>query len=191
MRPRPSRRTTFRSLVAPSSHSHTNWTHPYNAAKAKSASPHATPNGIKTNDLLLHTMLAPALAQIPIDDILASQSLSLAVVPAHTGAIPHPAQAGKRGPRGKADITHNGIGDGPSKDIPAAPGTLTALAIASGQQAPVSVGGKRAAGTGGHWVLGKSLAELKRMESASQLEIDSDWARMQGTLGRGRRARGE
>ena len=84
------------------------------------------------------------------------------------------------------------MADGGDKDsISAAPGTLTALAIASGQQQPAQPKTSRGAGAQGQWVLGKSLADLSKMTSASQLEIESDWARIQGTTGRGRRNRGE
>lgn len=73
-------------------------------------------------------------------------------------------------------------------EIVAAPGTATALAVASGQQRGRGAG---AGASQGQWVLGKSLAELKKMESATTLEIESDWARIQGTGGRGRRNRGD
>jgi hypothetical protein len=149
-----------------------------------SISPDENTGGPKTNDLLLHNLLAPALAHIGIDDILAPNSTSLIVTPAPSTQIYQPAP-GKRGPRGK-HVDVNG-----DKDVSAAPGTLTALAIASGQQAPVQPKTSRGAGAQGQWVLGKSLADLSKMTSASQLEIDSDWARMQGTTGRGRRNRGD
>ena len=135
----------------------------------------------KTNDLLLHSMLAPSLAVISTDDIINPQSSSLAIVPASNG-INQP----KRGPRGKPEPAN-----AEAKETLAAPGTLTALAIASGQQQPVPVRSRNAAGAQGQWVLGKSLADLKKMESASQLEVESDWARIQGATGRGRRARGD
>jgi hypothetical protein len=147
--------------------------------------PGEIPEGTHVKDLLLHSQLAPSLAAISVDDILTPNSTSLLVTPAASGAV-FPAGAGKRGPRGKGD---NNV----DKDmISAAPGTLTALAIASGQQQPAQPKtNNRGAGAQGQWVLGKSLAELKKMESASQLEMDSDWARIQGGTGRGRRNRGE
>jgi len=129
-------------------------------------------------------MLAPSLAVLSTDDILTPQSSSLAIVPPTNGSSFSAHQA-KRGPRGKAEPPAD------AKETPAAPGTLTALAIASGQQQPVPVRSRNAAGAPGGWVLGKSLAELKKMESASQLEVESDWARIQGGNGRGRRARGD
>lgn len=149
-----------------------------------SVTPDENTNGPKTNDLLLHNLLAPALATVGVDDILAPNSTSLIITPAPNTQIYQPAP-GKRGPRGK-QVDANG-----DKEVSAAPGTLTALAIASGQQAPVQPKTSRGAGAQGQWVLGKSLADLSKMTSASQLEIDSDWARMQGTTGRGRRNRGD
>lgn len=139
---------------------------------------------IPHNDLLLHSLLAPALAQINTDDILSSSTTSLTVQPA-IGAAPFNANP-KRGPRGKDPIKEGG-------EIVPAPGTATALAIASGGG---QTRGSRAAGGGAgagasQWVHGKSLAELKKMECASQLEMESDWARIQGTGGRGRRNRGD
>lgn len=130
---------------------------------------------IPKNDLLLHSLLAPALAHINTDDILSSSASSLAVQP-QIGPIafnPNP----KRGPRGKETVKEG--------EILPAPGTATALAVASGQQRGRGAGASQA-----QWVLGKSLAELKKMESASQLEMDSDWARIQGTGSR-RRTRGD
>lgn len=181
IRPRPTRRMPFRSRVgSPSSRDETP-----GAVGSNGYLPPVkdeSPPGTKSNDILYHSLLAPALTQISTDDILTPHSTSLAIVPAATVANP---QAGKRGPRGKNDV------NGDHKETPAAPGTLTALAIASGQQAPAVPKGTRGAGATGQWVLGKSLAELKRMESASQLEIESDWARIQGSTGRGRRARGD
>lgn len=148
----------------------------------------SSPSGLtsRPTDLLLHSMLAPSLAIISTDDILTPQSSSLAIVPAVNGSTLAANQA-KRGPRGKPEPAAD------AKEIPAAPGTLTALAIASGQQQPIPVSRSRnAAGAqGGGWVLGKSLAELKKMESATQLEVESDWARIQGGHGRGRRTRGD
>jgi len=134
-----------------------------------------------TNDLMLHALLAPALVSISTDDIISPNSSSLAIVPPvnNTTVAYAPAPGGKRGPR-KND-------DNP-KDIGAAPGTLTALAIASGQQQPAVKGSRGAGGVQqGQWVLGKSLAEMKKMEQASQLEVESDWARIQGSHGRRRR----
>lgn len=145
----------------------------------------------KPTDLLLHSLLAPALANISTDDILSSQSSSLTIhPPASTSNF---VNANKRGPRGKDNTNNAANGE---KEILAAPGTLTALAIASSQQAPekLAAKGSRNAGAGatqGQWVLGKSLAELKKMESASQLEVESDWARIQGSGTRGRRTRGD
>jgi hypothetical protein len=150
-----------------------------------SVTPDENTNGPKTNDLLLHSLLVPALAHVGVDDILAPNSTSLAITPAPSTLVYQPAP-GKRGPRGKQVEGANG-----DKEVSAAPGTLTALAIASGQQAPVQPKTSRGAGAQGQWVLGKSLADLSKMTSASQLEIDSDWARMQGTTGRGRRNRGD
>lgn len=152
-----------------------------------SVTPDEQANGTKSNDLLLHSLLAPSLAHVGIDDILSPNSTSLAITPAPNGQI-YPAMPGKRGPRGKAQA--DGM-NGDKDSISAAPGTLTALAIASGQQQPAQPKTSRGAGAQGQWVLGKSLADLSKMTSASQLEIDSDWARMQGTTGRGRRNRGE
>jgi hypothetical protein len=123
---------------------------------------------------MLHSLLAPAIAHINTDDILSQSESSLAVQP-QTGPVlfnPNP----KRGPRGK---------EAAKDEILPAPGTATALAVASGQQRARGAGAGQA-----QWVLGKSLAELKKMESASQLEMDSDWARIQGTGGR-RRTRGD
>lgn len=143
-------------------------------------------NGGKSNDLLLHNLLAPSLAHIGIDDILTPNSTSLSITPAPNGQV-FPPPVGKRGPRGKqADLTN-----GDKDTVSAAPGTLTALAIASGQQAPAQPKTSRGAGAQGQWVLGKSLADLSKMTTASQLEIESDWARIQGTTGRGRRNRGD
>jgi hypothetical protein len=152
--------------------------HPYHVPR-----PSPPPSGTKHDDLLLHEYFIPALTKISTDDILASQSSSLTIIPP---VNPTTTQAGgKRGPRGKD------ANNGDNKEILNAPGTATALAVASGQQAPPAPKGTRGAGATGHWVLGKSLAELKRMESASQLEIESDWARIQGSTGRGRRTRGD
>ena len=147
----------------------------------------SSPNGIgsKPTDILLHSMLAPSLAIISTDDILNPQSSSLVIVPPSSGPSFVASQA-KRGPRGKPEPSNP-----EAKETPAAPGTLTALAIASGQQQPAPVRSRGAAGAQAQWVLGKSLAELKKMESASQLELESDWARIQGGNGRGRRARGD
>jgi hypothetical protein len=141
----------------------------------------------KSNDLLLHNLLAPSLAHIGVDDIVSANSTSLSITPAPNGQVFQP-PAGKRGPRGKQQEAN---GNGDKDTVSAAPGTLTALAIASGQQAPVQPKTSRGAGAQGQWVLGKSLADLSKMTTASQLEIESDWARIQGTTGRGRRNRGE
>jgi hypothetical protein len=142
--------------------------------RAKESTP-SDSSGFPENDLLLHTLLAPALAHIKTDDILSPSSTSL-VVQAQVGPAafnPNP----KRGPRGKEPLKEG--------EILPAPGTATALAVASGQQRG------RGAGAGqSQWVLGKSLAELKKMETASQLEMDSDWARIQGAGSR-RRTRGD
>lgn len=150
---------------------------------SRGASGTTSPNeGAKSDDLLLHAMLAPQLAVISTEDLIAKDNSSLAVkaLPNGYGAN----QTGKRGPRGKV------IED---KEVGAAPGTSAALAMASGQApAPATTGGKRGAGAQSGWVLGKALNDMKRMEEASLLERDSDWARIQGSQGgRGRRARGE
>ena len=190
IRSRPSRHMAFRNrLLSPYSRASTpalgNTSAPPNMINLHGTSIAPTPNGTQRDDLLLHTLLAPSLAQISVDDIISSNASSLTLNPAPSGSALFQA---KRGPRGKAETAN-----ADAKETPAAPGTLTALAIASGQQAPAPTRGSRGAGAGatGQWVLGKSLAELKRMESASQLEMDSDWARMQGTTGRGRRNRGD
>jgi len=169
----------FRSRLGSPSHSSGSGanSHPY--LPPSSSTPPTS--GTKSADLMLHQLLAPALTTISTDDILSPQSNSLAIIPPVVQATALP--PAKRGPRQKDN--------GPDKEIPAAPGTLTALAIASGQQAAIAPKGTRGAGATGQWVLGKSLAELKRMEQASQLEMESDWARIQGSTGRGRRARGD
>lgn len=145
------------------------------------------PNGTtsKSNDLLLHSLLAPSLAAISTDDIINPNSSSLAIIPAST-PLTFAANAAKRGPRGKGDVPN-----GDKETVQAAPGTLTALAIASGQQSTNPKSSRNAGAQQGQWVLGKSLAELKKMESASQLEVESDWARINGATGRGRRTRNE
>ncbi|AAW44001.1 hypothetical protein CNBF2970 [Cryptococcus deneoformans B-3501A] len=135
-------------------------------------------------DLMHHSQLTPTLALISTDDILSNDS-SLHVRPAPAGSTTYvPTQAGKRGgPRGKAaEITGEG------KEL-AAPGTSAALGIAAAQS------NNRSRGVGGTrdqtLTLGRSLAELAKMTQAAQLEVDGDWARMQGNQGRGRRARGD
>lgn len=181
IKPRPTRRLPLRNHSSTSTRNST----PLDIAPPLiSIPPEHVPNGTQTKDLLLHSLLAPTLAAISVDDILTPNSTSLIVTPATTGPAFQPG-AGKRGPRGKGDAS------GDKETISAAPGTLTALAIASGQQPAVQPKTSRGAGAQGQWVLGKSLAELKKMESASQLEIESDWARIQGATGRGRRTRGE
>lgn len=187
MKPKPKRRRLFSHRTPPST---TRVGSPLAGPSRglNSVTPDDTANGTKPNDLLLHTLLAPSLAHIGIDDILTPNSTSLAITPAPNGQT-YQAVQGKRGPRGKAQ---QGDGVNGDKDaISAAPGTLTALAIASGQQQPAQPKTSRGAGAQGQWVLGKSLADLSKMTSASQLEIESDWARIQGTTGRGRRNRGD
>ncbi|WRT69210.1 uncharacterized protein IL334_006194 [Kwoniella shivajii] len=156
-------------------------------------------NGIKSNDLLLHTMMSPSLAVISTDDIISPSSSSLIVHPPVNGVLAYvPPQPGKRGPRGKNPLLANTINGNAGGDLDpkegnlTAPGTATALGIASGQ---VTGPGPRSRGVGGTrdqaLTLGRSLADLNKMIPASQLETDSDWARMQGTGGRGRRTRGD
>lgn len=146
-----------------------------------------TPEGAKLNDLLLHSMVCPALAIIGTDDIIYPQSSTLLLVPPPTGSAFVNNAPGKRGPRGKVvDAAAE------SKEILAAPGTLTALAIASGQQQPADTNKRGGRGAGANanqpqWIVGKSVAELSKIVTASQLEMDSDWARIQGATGRGRR----
>ncbi|KAK8844059.1 hypothetical protein IAR55_006853 [Kwoniella newhampshirensis] len=194
IRPRPTRRMPFRNRSSSFNPSRgdtpittQNGTAPV-PLLPRSSSP---PNGVKTSDILLHSMMAPALAVISADDIISSQSSSLAVIPPPTGTLTYvPVQGGKRGPRGKGNA-EPANGDG--KDPIAAPGTATALGIASGQVP--GPGNNRSRGVGGTrdqaLTLGRSLADLAKMTQANQLEIDSDWARMQGTQGRGRRTRGD
>lgn len=169
---------------------------PYRARMGPSSSGSATPNlnnhsaesgqtspkeGTKPNDILLHNMLAPALAIISTEDLMQNDSSSLEIKRLPTGFST--VASGKRGPRGKANDK--------DLDVGAAPGTSAALAIASGQ-APAPTSGKRGAGAQSGWVLGKALNDMKRMEEASLLERDSDWARIQGSqAGRGRRGRGD
>lgn len=185
IRPRPSRRMPFRNHLSDGPSRSTTPAFAFSNHLVPSDTP--SPIGItpKPNDLLLHSMLAPNLAVISTDDILTPQSSSLAIVPPSNG-LSFAANQAKRGPRGKPEPAN-----ADAKETPAAPGTLTALAIASGQQQPVPARSRNAAGAHGQWVLGKSLADLKKMESASQLEVESDWARIQGGNGRGRRARGD
>ncbi|KAK4687681.1 hypothetical protein P7C73_g2435, partial [Tremellales sp. Uapishka_1] len=177
-RPRPSRRLHSRARPTDSPTPNTH------AIRRRSST---SPSGIKPNDLLLHSLLAPSLATIGTNDIISSHSSSLAIIPPVNPASAYTAApTGKRGPRGKEDLTKE-------DRISNAPGTQTSLAIASGQQAPSTTvngvkGSRGAGGVQGQWVLGKSLAEMKKMESASQLEMESDWARIQGGTGRrGRR----
>ncbi|WVR08971.1 hypothetical protein IAU60_006030 [Kwoniella sp. DSM 27419] len=206
IRPRPTRRMPFRNRSTSANpfngHAHANGVTSSRAGTPATGQPNLNPtssnlpsgtastppNGIKREDVMLHGMLAPALAVISTDDIISSQSSSLAVIPPATGTLSYaPAQPGKRGPRGKGE---------PNGDLKegalAAPGTATALGIASGQVAPP---GQRSRGVGGTrdqaLTLGRSLADLSKMTAATQLEVDSDWARMQGTQGRGRRTRGD
>ncbi|OCF35691.1 hypothetical protein I317_03215 [Kwoniella heveanensis CBS 569] len=187
IRPRPSRRMPFRNRSSSMNGSRADT--PVVGQVPLVPRSHSPPNGVKRDDILLHSMMAPALAQLSTDDIISSQSSSLAVIPPINGSLAYaPTQAGKRGPRGKggaADVNGE-IKEGAL----AAPGTATALGIASGQ-----VSGPRSRGVGGTrdqaLTLGRSLADLSKMTAASQLEVDSDWARMQGTQGRGRRARGD
>lgn len=177
-RPRNQRRT-FRSRVEPRSSSRSATPNHHNlqsGAESGSASPK---DGSKSNDLLLHNMLAPALAVINTDDVLYTDSSSLIVKALPNGFN---VQSGKRGPRGKAAEMEK---EGP------APGTSAALAIASGQAPAPTSNGKRGAGAQSGWVLGKALNDMKKMEEATLLERDSDWARIQGSQGRGRRGRGE
>ena len=185
IRPRPSRRMPFRNRISddPSRSTTPGLLHHSHLFASDVSSPNG--NGSKPTDILLHSMLAPSLAIISTDDILNPQSSSLAIVP-HSSGPSLAANQAKRGPRGKPETSNL-----EAKETPAAPGTLTALAIASGQQQPAPVRSRGAAGAQAQWVLGKSLAELKKMESASQLEMESDWARIQGGNGRVRRARGD
>ncbi|KAL7420994.1 hypothetical protein Q5752_003878 [Cryptotrichosporon argae] len=153
--------------------------HPLRTSAAHQLSP---PDDVRPTDLLHHHLLAPALAHLNTDDILVPSGSSLAVLPPPPGGTY--LAPGKRGPRGKGD----------EKDVGAAPGTGAALALASGQTTAEPGKRSRGAGAGAHnggWVLGKALSDLRKMESASQLEIDADWARIQGPQGRGRRARGD
>ncbi|OCF56324.1 hypothetical protein L486_06266 [Kwoniella mangroviensis CBS 10435] len=150
-------------------------------------------NGVKSGDILLHSLLSPSLAIISTDDIISSSSSSLVVHPPINGTLAYTAQQpGKRGPRGKNALAAGDNGD-TIKDGLNAPGTATALGIASGQVA--NGAGPRSRGVGGTrdqaLTLGRSLADLSKMTPASQLEVDSDWARMQGNGGRVRRTRGD
>lgn len=138
-------------------------------------------SGVKRDDLLLHRLLAPSLSTVSIDGILPPNTTSLAVAPPIASSIANAAQPkGGRGARGKGDIGANGDKDANG----AAPGTAAALAVTTGAKG-------RNAGAGQGMVFGKSLAELNKALSASQLEIESDWARMNSTSGRGRRGRAE
>jgi len=187
IRPRPNRRMPFsrRLSDAQSGSSTPALAHANHLLPSNDSSPNSAELALKPKDLLLHSMLAPSLAVISTDDIITPQSSSLAIIPSTNGSS-FAANQAKRGPRGKPEAANADL-----KEIPAAPGTLTALAIASGQQQPIPVRSRNAAGAQGQWVLGKSLADLKKMESASQLEVESDWARIQGGTGRGRRTRGD
>ncbi|TXT13715.1 hypothetical protein VHUM_01082 [Vanrija humicola] len=177
---RPPRRSPFRSRIEPKS---TSRSATPALLRSNGDSGHSSPADGNKGDILLHAMLAPALAQISTDDILTPQSTSLVVAAPPNGYTA--LQNTKRGPRGKA--TND------DKDVGAAPGTSAALAIASGQtSAPTNNSGKRGAGAQSGWVLGKALNDMRKMEEATILERDSDWARIQGsTQGRGRRARGD
>lgn len=137
----------------------------------------ASDSDVPDNDLLLHNLLAPTLAHIKTDDILAPFGSSLFVQPPVGPLVVNPNP--KRGPRGKEAVKEGEL-------IPAA-GTATALAVASGQQRGRGAG---AGATQAQFGVGKALTELKKMESATQLEMESDWARIQGTGGR-RRTRGD
>lgn len=192
MKPKVKRRKLFSHRTPSSSSRGTPSSGPSRGLTSVSPGEYAA-DGTKSNDLLLNGMLPLALATVGVDDILTPNSTSLAVAPPITAPV-FPAAPGKRGPRGKAQQAQAdaAAANGIDKDaISAAPGTLTALAIASGQQAPVQPKTSRGAGAQGQWVLGKSLADLSKMTSASQLEIESDWARIQGTTGRGRRNRAD
>lgn len=173
----------FRARVEPRSSSRSQT--PNLNLRSQAESGQSSPNdATKSNDLLLHSMLAPALAIISTDDIMHHDTSSLEIKRLNIAAG-YSVTTGKRGPRGKAAEK--------DLDVGAAPGTSAALAIASGQvAAPATTGGKRGAGAQSGWVLGKALNDMKRMEEASLLERDSDWARIQGSqTGRGRRGRGD
>lgn len=179
-RPRP-RRQAFRMRVTePRSVSRS--TTPAHLGRSQAESGASSPQEGQKSDIMMHGMLAPSLSIIGSDDILSPNSSSLTVTPATNGYSN--VQSGKRGPRGRANDK--------DLDVGAAPGTSQALAIASGQApAPTTTSGKRGAGAQSGWVLGKALNEMKKMEEASLLERDSDWARIQGSQGRGRRGRGD
>lgn len=159
---------------------------------------HPHPQGrVKPSDILLHNSYAPPLAAIRLDDILSTDPAILPIKPAANGAaLPVPGQQ-KRGPRGKQGTGAGAAAadTGADKDLGVlAPGTATALAVAAGQQTVVVAapkGTRSAAGGQTVWVMGKSLAEMRRMESLGQLEIEADIARIQGNTGRGRRTRGD
>ncbi|TYJ57664.1 hypothetical protein B9479_001517 [Cryptococcus floricola] len=175
-----------RSFFTPSSASTPNSLTPSGTRQSSHSRSKSPSSKINPADLMHHSSLTPSLALISAEDILPNDS-SLHVRPAPAGTTTYvPTQTGKRGgPRGKAATAENG-GDG--KEL-AAPGTSAALGIAAAQSS------NRSRGVGGTrdqtLALGKSLAELAKMTQAAQLEIDGDWARMQGNTGRGRRTRGE
>ncbi|RXK38965.1 hypothetical protein M231_03695 [Tremella mesenterica] len=142
---------------------------------------------LNPSDVLLNSLYAPPLAVVKLDDILSSDPSSLAIKPALNGNGNITLQT-KRGPRGGKS------GDNGDKELGTlAPGTATALAVASGQQVVVTAPKGARSATAGQtiWNIGKSLTDMKRMESLSQLEMEADWARIQGTTGRGRRTRGD
>lgn len=163
-----------------------------NGPLANGTSSHA--NGTSTpprTDILLHSLLAPSLSLIDISTILQPNTTSLVLLPP---TIPHAAPTGKNARRG-ANANHAkhaaaaaAAAAAGNDDLIPAPGTATALAIASGQQAPRRTNN---AGASTGMVLGKSLSDLKKMELASQLEMDADWARIQQGGTRGRRGRGD
>ncbi|WVO15406.1 hypothetical protein L204_103064 [Cryptococcus depauperatus] len=154
------------------------------SSRAGSSRDESLERKVNPSDLLYHSDLTPTLALISTKDILPIDS-SLHVRPAPVGANTYvPVQAGKRGgPRGK-----NNEASGDGKEV-VAPGTSAALGITTAQSSNRSrgVGGTRDQAL----TLGRSLADLSKMTQAGQLEIDGDWARMQGNTGRGRRTRGD
>ncbi|WVW79509.1 hypothetical protein I302_101478 [Kwoniella bestiolae CBS 10118] len=192
IRPRPTRKLPFRNRSTSIQNSRGET--PLNAtAHQGKDDPTPTPNGVKSNDILLHSLLSPSLAIISTEDIISPSSSSLVVHPPINGSLAYaPPQAGKRGPRGKTGVA--GENGETLKDGLNAPGTATALGIASGQVGVGGGAGPRSRGVGGTrdqaLTLGRSLADLSKMTPASQLETDSDWARMQGGGGR-RRTRGD
>ena len=172
---------------------------PPNGEPNGTASGSDKPHGrVKPSDILLHNSYAPPLAAIRLDDILSTDPAILPIKPAVNGtAIGPVAGQQKRGPRGKQGTGAGAASadTGADKDLGVlAPGTATALAVAAGQQTVVVAapkGTRSAAGGQTVWVMGKSLAEMRRMESLGQLEIEADIARIQGNTGRGRRTRGD